>query len=96
MRSRTELLVSPAATSNRAYRCESFDTVNHHQEPLDGSPRFSGVHSYVRPPSSNVNAPSIGFTSPFTFISTAEVISLLGATPIFVDIDPRTFNIDPD
>jgi UDP-2-acetamido-2-deoxy-ribo-hexuluronate aminotransferase len=36
------------------------------------------------------------FTSPFTFIATAEVISLLGATPVFVDIDPRTFNIDPD
>ena len=36
------------------------------------------------------------FTSPFTSISTAEVISLLGATPVFVDIDPRTFNIDPD
>ena len=36
------------------------------------------------------------FTSPFTFISTAEVISLLGATPVFVDIDPWTFNIDPD
>ena len=36
------------------------------------------------------------FTSPFTFIATAEVISLLGATPIFVDIDPQTFNIDPD
>ena len=35
------------------------------------------------------------FTSPFTFIATAEVISLLGATPVFVDIDPRTFNIDP-
>lgn len=35
-------------------------------------------------------------TAPFTFIATAEVISLLGATPIYVDIDPRTFNIDPD
>ncbi len=35
-------------------------------------------------------------TSPFTFISTAEVISLLGATPVFVDIDPETFNMDPD
>jgi len=35
------------------------------------------------------------FTTPFTFIATAEVISLLGATPIFVDIDPETFNIDP-
>jgi len=36
------------------------------------------------------------FTTPFTFIATAEVISLLGATPVFVDIDPMTFNIDPE
>ena len=36
------------------------------------------------------------FTSPFTFIATAEAICLLGATPIFVDIDARTFNIDPE
>jgi len=36
------------------------------------------------------------FTTPFTFIAAAEVISLLGATPVFVDIDPKTFNIDPD
>ena len=35
------------------------------------------------------------FTSPFTFIATAEVISLLGATPVFVDIEPETFNLDP-
>ena len=34
-------------------------------------------------------------TTPFTFIATAEVIALLGATPIFVDIYPETFNIDP-
>ncbi len=35
-------------------------------------------------------------TTPFTFIATAEVISLLGATPVFVDIDATTFNINPD
>jgi len=35
------------------------------------------------------------FTSPFTFIATAEVVALLGATTVFVDIDPRTYNIDP-
>tara|TARA_Y100001970_G_scaffold191350_1_gene232662 strand:- start:1723 stop:2847 length:1125 start_codon:yes stop_codon:yes gene_type:complete len=35
-------------------------------------------------------------TTPFTYIATAEVISLLGATPIFVDIYPETFNINPD
>jgi len=33
-------------------------------------------------------------TSPFSWISTAEVIALLGATPVFVDIDPDTYNID--
>jgi len=35
------------------------------------------------------------FTTPFTFIATAEVVSLLGATPVYVDIDPDTFNMDP-
>lgn len=34
-------------------------------------------------------------TTPFTFIATAEAISLLHATPVFVDIRPDTFNIDP-
>lgn len=35
-------------------------------------------------------------TASFTFIATAEVIALLGLTPVLVDVEPDTFNIDPD
>lgn len=34
-------------------------------------------------------------TTPFTFFATAEAISIIGATPVFVDIDPVSFNLDP-
>ena len=34
-------------------------------------------------------------TTPFTFIATGEMIALIGAKPVFVDIDPRTYNLDP-
>jgi UDP-2-acetamido-2-deoxy-ribo-hexuluronate aminotransferase len=36
------------------------------------------------------------FTSPFTFFATCEMVALTGATPVFVDIDPVTYNIDTE
>lgn len=36
------------------------------------------------------------FVPDFTFFSSGEVVSAVGATPVFVDVDERTFNIDPD
>ena len=36
------------------------------------------------------------FVSSFTFVASAECIALLGATPIFIDSDPETYNMDPE
>jgi len=35
-------------------------------------------------------------TPGFTYIATAETVALLGAKPVYVDIDPRTYNLDPE
>lgn len=42
----------------------------------------------------NIGPGDCVFTSAFSFFASAEVISLLGATPVFVDIDPGTLNVD--
>jgi UDP-2-acetamido-2-deoxy-ribo-hexuluronate aminotransferase len=35
-------------------------------------------------------------TTPFSFIATSETIALLGATPVYVDVCPRTYNLNPE
>ena len=43
----------------------------------------------------NISIGDAVITTPFTYIATAEAIRMVGATPIFIDIDPNTFNINP-
>ncbi len=44
----------------------------------------------------NVGPEDEVITCPFTFFATTECVSQVGATPVFVDIEPDTFNLDPD
>jgi len=56
----------------------------------------SGTDALVLPlMTRDLNKNDAVFTSPFTFFASAESISLAGATPVFVDIDPVTYNLDP-
>lgn len=68
--------------------------------------RFTGAHECITVASGTealiiaLMALGVGpgddvITTPFSFIATAEAVVLCGATPVFVDVDPTTCNIDP-
>ena len=44
----------------------------------------------------NTKRNSIIITTPFSFIASSSEIVTLGAHPVFIDIDPKTYNLDPD
>ncbi|NMC27038.1 MAG: DegT/DnrJ/EryC1/StrS aminotransferase family protein, partial [Syntrophomonadaceae bacterium] len=43
----------------------------------------------------DIKAGDAVFVPDFTFFATAEVVSLVGAHPVFIDVEPDTFNMDP-
>ena len=54
----------------------------------------SGLHLAVI--EAGIEANDLVITTPFSFISSSNCILFERAIPIFVDVDPQTFNIDPD
>jgi dTDP-4-amino-4,6-dideoxygalactose transaminase len=54
----------------------------------------AGLHLCVR--AAGISTGDLVITTPFSFVASANVLLYEGAIPIFVDVDPRTGNIDPD
>jgi dTDP-4-amino-4,6-dideoxygalactose transaminase len=99
---RTEALAALTATYDATRFCLGKDVEDFERNfaATLGYPRALGMNSGTAP--LHVACMIGGFgpgdeiiTTPFTFISSAWGISYTGATPVFVDIEPGTYNIDP-
>ena len=54
----------------------------------------AALHAALR--AVGISSGDVVLTSPFSFVATANAVRHCGATPIFADIDPETYNLDPD
>src|SRR3990172_1864838 len=54
----------------------------------------AGLHLCVR--AAGIGPGGLGITTPFSFVASTNVLLFEGAVPVFVDIDPRTGNIDSE
>ncbi len=94
-------LVEQVITSGRYVLGENVEKLEREIAKLCGVKYGVGVNSGTDALTLSLHALNIGrgdevITSPFSFVASAESVIIVGARPIFADIDPLTFNISPD
>jgi dTDP-4-amino-4,6-dideoxygalactose transaminase len=72
---------------------ESFKTYTGSQHAIGVSSGTAGLHLCVR--AAGIQSGDLVITTPFSFVASSNVLLYEGAVPIFVDVEPRTGNIDP-
>jgi dTDP-4-amino-4,6-dideoxygalactose transaminase len=100
LKSEIDAAVSAVLDDGRYYLGPACQSLEQEIAALCGVPFGLGVNSGTDALALSLAALGVGeghevVTSSFTFFATAEVISNLGAIPVFVDIEPHTFNLDP-